>query len=116
VLSNTGVLGISQTNPAAAGFTNGNITGSAQAALTYLNLWSQASPQLQADAPNLWVQIFTRGCTASQTYCTQPWVTNISNAVLPLSHPMYIDQRAYVLPGQASSANDDYLLRYDAIY
>jgi hypothetical protein len=114
--TNTGVLGVSQTNPAAAGFANGSITGSAQAALMYLNLWSKASPQLQAAAPNMWIQIFTRGCAPPQDYCTQPWVADISNAVEPLANSMYIDQRSYLLPGQLSSANDYYLLRYDAIY
>jgi hypothetical protein len=115
-ITNTGVLGISQTNPGAAGFATGNITGSAVAALQYLGLWSQASPQLQHDAPNMFVQLFTRDCAAPQDYCTQSFTTDIPTSLIPSAHPMYIDQRSYVLPGYPNSASPNELLRYLAIY
>lgn len=114
--TNTGVLGISQTNPAAAGFATGNITGSASAALQFLGLTSQASPKLQKDLPNLFVQLFTRDCAAPQTYCTQTFTTDIPTSVVPAKAAMYVDQRAYVLPGYPNSANLDYLLQFEAIH
>ncbi len=113
--TNSGVLGLAQVNAAAAGFTSGTLTGSAVNALRTLGLWNQASPQLQNDAPNLYVQIFTRGCT-TQSYCNQPFTTVVPQAVLPYSHGIGVMERAYVLPGYTNGANPDFLVLPNAIY
>ncbi len=113
--NNTGVLGVAQVNAAAAGFTSGTLTGSAVNALQTLGLWGLASPQLQNDAPNLYVQIFTRGCT-TQVYCNQPFTTVVPQAVLPYSHGIGVMERAYVLPGYTNGANPDFLVLPNAIY
>jgi hypothetical protein len=112
----TGVLTINQTNPAAAGFSTGTVTGSAELALKTLGLWSQASPALQNDAPNLYVQIFTRGCTAQQTYCGQTFTTVIPSTTIPFSDAISIFQRAYALPGYTGGPNPRYVIAPNAIF
>jgi hypothetical protein len=111
-----GVLGIWQTNPTAAGFTSGIIGGSAVTALHNLGLWAQASPQLQAAAPDLYVEIFTRGCTAQQTYCAQPFTTVVSSTAVPISDSVSVMERAYVLPGYPNGANPTDLVTPQGIY
>jgi hypothetical protein len=112
----TGILGFAETNKAAAGFATGVIAGSAQQALQDLGLWSQASPQLQADAPNLFVQIFSRGCSSTQTYCEYPFTTLIPTSEIPTKDDVIATARAYVLPGHLSSANPYYMLPLTLIH
>jgi hypothetical protein len=112
----TGVVTINQTNPGAAGFNSGDVTGSAELALMTLGLWSQASPALQAAAPYLYVQIFTRGCTAQQVYCGQPFTTVVPSSVIPYADGISVFQRAYALPGYNGGPNPTYVLAPNAIY
>ncbi len=113
---NEGVLGISQTNPAAAGFDNaGPLTGSAALALQTLGLWNQASAQLQNDSPYLYVQLFTRSCT-TQVYCGQPFTSVVSSGMIPLGSAIAAMERAYVAPGYPNGANPDFLVTPNAIF
>jgi hypothetical protein len=105
-----------QTNPAAAGFTAGSLTGSAAAVLQNLGLMAQASPALMADLPNLYVQIFTRPCSQSQSYCVQPFTTVLTSGALPFADLVKVSERAYVLPGQLNGASPAVLLNPDVIY
>jgi hypothetical protein len=112
----TGVLTISQTNKQAAGFSVGTITGSAEVALKTLGLWSQASASLQNASPNLFVQIFTRGCTAQQAYCNQSFTSVIPSSAVPYQHSIVIFQRAYAVPGSDSGPNTKYVTAPFVIY
>lgn len=110
------VAAVDQTNPAAAGFTSGTLTGSAAAVLQNLGLTAQASPQLVADLPNLYVQIFTRLCSQSQSYCMQPFTTVLTSGTLPFNDLVKVSERAYVLPGQLNGASPMVLLNPKVIY
>jgi hypothetical protein len=112
----TGVLTISQTNAQAAGFSVGAITGSAETALKTLGLWAQASASLQNAAPNLFVQLFTRGCTAQQICCNQSFTAVIPSSALPYQDKIAIFQRAYAVPGYDSGPNTHYVSAPYAIY
>ncbi|MBF0281708.1 MAG: hypothetical protein HQM07_03990 [Zetaproteobacteria bacterium] len=100
-----GVASLSQTNPGAAGFSSGSLTGSAATALTDLGLINSASPNLIANLPNLYVAFVSRNCTPGQTYCAQ-----VNTADVPLLNPISIIQRAYLKPGSTAGANPNLLL------
>jgi hypothetical protein len=114
--TDTGVAEPYQVNAAAAGFAAGSITGSAAAALTDLGLYGSASPSLQADLPNLFVQVFARPCDASVAYCGKSYTTVLTPALIPLAHKVSVWERAYVLPGAPNGANPKDLLDPYVIY
>ena len=106
----TGVVAISQTNPSATGFDNrGVLTGSAELALKTLGLWNSASSQLQADSPNLFVHIFTRGCTTGQTYCGSSFVSLVKAGQIPYLDKISLYVRAYALPNSPTGPNPHYV-------
>ncbi len=105
-----GLTALSQTNPSATGFNNGGVlTGSAELALKTLGLWNSASPQLQAAAPNLYVHLFTRGCTSAQTYCTASFVSPIPVTQIPYQDNVSVEFRAYGLPNSVTGPNPYYV-------
>ncbi len=112
----TGITTAAQTNPKAAGFTAGTLTGSALTVLQQLGLYSKASPALQEDLPNLFVHIFTRPCATQLIYCTQPYTSVVSDTDLNTTDAVLMLERAYVLPGFPNGANPNDLINPDVIY
>jgi hypothetical protein len=112
----TGLASAPQTNPTAAGFANGSLTGSAAQVLQDLGLYGQASPSLISDLPNLYVHMFTRPCNPSLVFCLASYTTTLSTQAVPYSHVINMTERAYVLPGFLNGANPTYLLDPDLIY
>ncbi|MDE8344128.1 MAG: hypothetical protein POG24_09950 [Acidocella sp.] len=113
----SGLNAISQINIVAAGFDNGGVLdGSAALVLQTLGLWGQASPQLQQDAPDLYVHIFSRACNATQTYCNNNFVTEIPLDVIPYQDNVLFYQRTYALPGSEAGPNPYYVQSPYIIY
>src|ERR1019366_2692461 len=64
-----GVASSSQTNPAAVGFNSGVLTGSAEAVLRELGIYSMASGLLKVALPNLYVAVVSKNCSVATMYC-----------------------------------------------
>lgn len=114
----SGVASASQSNPTAAGFNSGTLTGSAKGVLMALALYNQASPKLKSQLSNLYVAMLSRDCTgAANSAAVTPYCVDLSDAALaaagidlPLDAPIAVTQRAYLKPGETSGANPDLLL------
>ena len=101
----TGIASIAQSNPTAAGFVKGEMTGTAYAALQKLGLLARASARLLADSPDLYVASVSRHCDATLPNCI-----DITEAQVPLRHRIIVNQRAYLKPGGMTGANPNLLL------
>jgi hypothetical protein len=107
----TGVASLSQTNPDAVGFNSGSLTGSAEQLLIDLGLYGHASAQLKSDLPYLYAAIVARSCSYTSRNCIA-----IDNTEIPANHHVSITQRAYIKPGQSTSASPDAMLNPLVIY
>ena len=130
---NEGIGGPSQSNVSATGFESPQLlTGSAAALLTQTGLIGKASPQLQADLPDLYAVVLTRQVSPCVVAFCNPnyfFVNLISQSSPPLgippTDPMSVTERAYLLPGTPDpllppsallGANAPYLLGPTIIY
>ncbi len=99
--NSSGVASASQTNPTAAGFESGNLTGSAEQVLTDLGIMIPPSDTaLIANISKLYVTFVTRDCTndtiaAANDYCIDLGGTSL----IPLTDPISITERSYIIPG-----------------
>ena len=108
ISENEGIIGgPSQSNVSETGFTSPQqLTGSAAELLTKAGLIGEASPQLQADLPDLYAVVLTRSlstCTIALCNSGYFFVNVIKNEPTPVGIPvgdtMSITERAYLLPG-----------------
>lgn len=102
-----GVASASQTNPDAVGFNKGTLTGSAEAVLKELGLYSLASPALKLALPKLYVSLISRNCTYATNYC----VSLDGTSLIPAGANIDMYERAYVRPGDTTSADLNNMLR-----
>ncbi len=107
----TGVASLSQTNAAAVGFNSGSLTGSAEQLLTDLGLYDRTSAQLKNDLPYLYSAIVARSCSYTTRNCLA-----IGTADIPTNHHVSITQRAYIKPGQTTSADPDTMVNPVVIF
>jgi hypothetical protein len=103
----TGVASASQTNPDAVGFDKGTLTGSAEAVLRELNRYDDASPALKAALPKLYVSLVARDCIHAKPYC----VSLQGTAMIPEGDNINVYERAYLRPGDTTSADLNGMLR-----
>jgi len=114
----SGVASASQSNPKAAGFNEGTLTGSAKGLLMALGIYDQASTKLKSQVADLYAAMVSRDCSgAGNSAAVSPYCIDLSDAalaaegiVLPIDAPIAVTQRAYLKPGQTSGANPDVLL------
>ncbi len=108
ISENEGVTGgPSQSNVSATGFASPPLlTGSAAALLNKLNLYNEASPQLQADLPDLYAVVLSRpvsNCTIALCNAKNGFVYLINTSYPPNGIPpddnISVTERAYLLPG-----------------
>lgn len=102
-----GVASVSQTNPEAVGFNSGNLTGSAEAVLRELGLYSSASPLLKASLPKLYVSLISRSCSYATGYC----VSLEGTSLIPAGANINMYERAYLRPGDTTAADVNNMLR-----
>lgn len=106
-----GVASASQTNPEAVGFNKGTLTGSAESVLKELGLYGQASAALKLALPQLYVALVSRNCTYAINYC----VSLQGNSLIPSGANLDMYERAYLRPGDTTSANVNNMLRPNVI-
>jgi hypothetical protein len=101
-----GVASSSQTNPNALGFDTGMLTGSAQAVLQDLGIYSSASDALKADLPDLYVVAVAKTCSVATNYC----VSLQGDALIPANVPINIYERSYIKPGATTGADTNVMV------
>jgi len=101
----TGVASASQTNEAAAGFSSGELNGSAEELLTDLGVIDQASDDLKAKLDDLYAVAWSRDCDQGVSPCE-----TISTDDIPEDTSIALAQRAYLRPGDTVGADPDKLL------
>jgi hypothetical protein len=100
----SGVAAASQTNPTAAGFDSGFLTGSAQQVLTALGITiPPGDTELTANIANFYVTFIARNCNnatiaAANAYC----IDLMGSSLIPLADPISIFERSYVVPGRTA--------------
>lgn len=106
-VTSMGLISLSQTNPLAVGFDSGILAGSAAAVLQGLGIYNQASAQLIANLPALYVTQISWICSnpATALYCI-----NLSQTSLLTTESMSFAERAYILPGTTTAPNPNILL------
>lgn len=102
-----GVASASQTNPDAVGFNKGTLTGSAEGVLRDLGLYNLASPALKLALPKLYVSLISRNCTYATSYC----VSLEGTSLIPAGANIDMYERAYLRPGDTTSADLNNMLR-----
>lgn len=101
----TGVASASQTNEDAAGFSSGELNGSAEELLSDLGVLDQASDDLKAKLDELYAVAWSRDCDQGVSPCE-----TISTDDVPEDSSIAIAQRAYLRPGDTVGADPDKLL------
>lgn len=102
-----GVASASQTNPDAVGFDKGTLTGSAEAVLRELSLYNNASAALKLALPKLYVSLISRNCSYATSYC----VSLEGTSLIPAGANIDMYERAYLRPGDTTSADLNNMLR-----
>jgi hypothetical protein len=103
---------MSQTNPDAAGFDSGILTGSAQQVLTDLGISiPSGDTELINHISKLYVTFIARDCNNSTISAANSYCINLmGHSLVPLDKPITIVERSYVLPGTTTGGNVDYML------
>ena len=101
-----GVASSSQANPIAVGFDSGVLTGSAEAVLRELGIYSTASNLLKAVLPNLYVALVSKNCSVATTYC----VSLEGDTLIPANVPINAYERSYINPGATTGANTNVMV------
>jgi hypothetical protein len=102
--NSSGVAGASQTNPTAAGFDSGFLTGSAQHVLTALGITIPPEDTALTDnIAKLYVTFMARNCNnatiaAAKAYC----IDLMGRSLIPLDDPISIVERSYVVPSRTT--------------
>jgi hypothetical protein len=99
-----GVTGAAQVDAGATGFEYGTLRGSAETALKDLGLYDQASLDLIAKLPDLYVVMVSRDYPTNWTWCLP-----ISSAQIPYADPIGVMQRSYLKPGTTTGPSPDLL-------
>lgn len=102
-----GVASASQTNAEAVGFNQGTLGGSAEAVLRELGLYNNASAALKLALPKLYVSLIARNCTYATNYCVNLQGTSL----IPAGANIDMYERAYLRPGDTTSADLNNMLR-----
>jgi hypothetical protein len=102
----SGVASSSQTKPEAVGFDSGVLTGSAEAVLRELGLYSTASDSLKAALPKLYVALVSKSCSVARTYC----VSLDGDTLIPADVPINIYERSYINPGATTGADTNVMV------
>lgn len=102
-----GVASASQTNAEAVGFNQGTLGGSAEAVLRELGLYNNASAALKLALPKLYVSLISRSCTYATSYCVNLQGTSL----IPAGANIDMYERAYLRPGDTTSADLNNMLR-----
>ncbi len=100
----SGVAGSSQTNPTAAGFDSGVLTGSAEQVLTDLGISIPLSnTELRAEISKLYVTFVARNCNNSTIAAANNYCINLmGTSLIPLNDTISITERSYIIPDQTT--------------
>jgi hypothetical protein len=102
--NSSGGAAASQTNPTAAGFDSGFLTGSAQHVLTALGITIPPEDTALTDnVAKLYVTFMARNCNnstiaAANAYC----IDLMGRSLIPVDDPISIVERSYVVPGRTT--------------
>ena len=103
----SGIASATQTNSKAVGFDSGVLNGSAQKVLKAIGKFDQASEELKAALPQLYVSALSRDCpTSLAANC----IDLSDTATLPTGTGVSVTQRAYIKPGTTTGADPDAML------
>jgi hypothetical protein len=101
----SGVASASQTNPQAAGFDSGSLSGSAEGILRALGI--SIPPEytsLIANLPNLYVAAVARNINNPTIAAASQYAINLEGASLvPENVPLTITERSYIVPGRSAA-------------
>jgi hypothetical protein len=89
------------------GFNKGTLTGSAEAVLRELGLYNLASPALKLALPKLYVSLISRNCAYATNYC----ISLDGTSLIPAGANIDMYERAYIRPGDTTSADLNNMLR-----
>jgi hypothetical protein len=110
--SQSGVASASQTNPQAAGFNSGNLTGSAQGTLQALEI--AIPPQyteLLANLPALYVTAVARNINNPTIKAANQYTINLEGiSLVPELAFLILTERSYILPGSTAGGNVDQMI------
>lgn len=110
--TSAGVASSSQTNPSAVGFNSGILTGSAEQVVQQLGISiPPGNTQLIENISQLYVTFIARDCTNSTIAAANQYCINLmGSSLVPLTSPISITERSYIMPGQTTGGNVNYML------
>ncbi len=108
----TGVGGISQTNPIAAGFNSGVLTGSAQAVLKTLKISiSENYHELKKNIESLYITFIARNINNPTIKSISKYGINLQGtSLVPAGNAISVAERSYVVPCTTTGGDLNYML------